>query len=145
MIPHLPVEILRLIVNNFRLPLFSSYRRTPELENETRATLCALSLTSHTLRQIAQPLLYEFIRLRDKQQLSQLVQNNSSNDLLEHLRSLVFAETFNSIHSIGSPALRSFAPRLEQLIGYGYEGISHWLYPPPSGRLILFIDMLGVC
>jgi hypothetical protein len=75
--------------------------------------------------------------------LSQLVQYNNSNDLLEHLRNLVFAETFNSNQSIGSPALWSFAPRLEQLVRY--QGFSHWLCPPPSSRLILSIDMLGIC
>ncbi|GAA5899902.1 uncharacterized protein JCM6883_006029 [Sporobolomyces salmoneus] len=93
MAPQLPVELLRAVVDNFRLPPFSSQRRTEELEKEVRCTLYSLSLTSRVLREIAQPLLYNFIRVqrrRNAETLSLLVDQGSKNGALSSTRTIVF-------------------------------------------------------
>ncbi|GAA5975186.1 hypothetical protein JCM5350_000172 [Sporobolomyces pararoseus] len=68
----LPPELLRLVVDNFLLPPFSSPRRTLDLEKETRSTLYSLCLTSHTFCRIAQPLLFNFIRFDREETITQL-------------------------------------------------------------------------
>jgi hypothetical protein len=89
MTPFLPVEILRLIIDNFHLPDFSSSRRTPELERDTRWTLCALSRTSRTFRQVALPLLFCFIRIWNKRDCLQFAGNFNDSDNSKLLNTLV--------------------------------------------------------
>ncbi|GAA5892718.1 uncharacterized protein JCM6883_007451 [Sporobolomyces salmoneus] len=89
----LPVELLRLVVDNFRLPPFTSNLRTLELEKETRTSLYSLSLTTHALNEIAQPLLYEFVRVpSDKyaEMLSLLVGNGRRSDQQSSIRTVAF-------------------------------------------------------
>jgi len=124
MLPRLPAEILRLIVDNFRLPLFSTYRRTLELEDETRATLYVLCLTSHTLRLIAQPLLYEFVRIENDGQLSQLIESTASSNRLHLIKAVVLERGW--VHHrfpVDSPILSRFFRGIDQLIVHG--GFSH--------------------
>jgi len=119
MIPHLPVELLRLIVDIFQLPSFSSYRRTRELEDETRSTLYNLCITSHIFRQIAQPLLFSFARIWNDEHISRLVENNSQTDHLKHVRVLAFDNEAYTRQAPFEPRIsQRFAARLEQLIAH---------------------------
>ncbi|GAA5983871.1 hypothetical protein JCM5350_007582 [Sporobolomyces pararoseus] len=86
----LPPELLRLVVDNFRLPPFSTPRRTLDLEEETRSTLSTLSLTSRSFREIAQPLLFDFIRIPNFETLFCLVGNNARNGRLLFTRSILY-------------------------------------------------------
>ncbi|GAA5983848.1 hypothetical protein JCM5350_007573 [Sporobolomyces pararoseus] len=88
----LPPELLRLVVDNFRLPPFSSYRRTRGLEKEIRSTLYCLSLTSQTFRQIAQPLLFASIQITSHETLSLLVDNNAKNGYQGSIRTVHYEE-----------------------------------------------------
>jgi len=57
----LPIELLRLILDNFTCPPISN---DGTLENPHRHELLSLCLTSKIFRQIAQPLLFEVISLK---------------------------------------------------------------------------------
>ncbi|GAA5892478.1 uncharacterized protein JCM6883_007371 [Sporobolomyces salmoneus] len=91
--PQLPVELLRLVVHDYRLPPFSSSLRTQELERGTQSTLCSLCLTSRVFYETAQPLLYNFVRIprgRTFETLSLLVENSRRNDRLSSVETVVF-------------------------------------------------------
>lgn len=59
---HLPIELLRLILDNFACPPLSN---DGTLDNPYRHELLSLCLTSKIFRQIAQPLLFAHIRFKD--------------------------------------------------------------------------------
>lgn len=100
MSPQLPVELLRLVIDNLRLPPLTSNLRTRKLEREFRSSLYSLSLTTRVLNEIAQPLLYEFVRIpfgRTIETLSLLVgDEDEQNDSISAVRTMVFAEEENS-------------------------------------------------
>ncbi|GAA5908056.1 uncharacterized protein JCM6883_004103 [Sporobolomyces salmoneus] len=78
----LPVELLRVIVDHFRLPPFTSNLRTIELEDECRSALYSLCLTNRVFHQIARPLLYNFVRIpkgKTVETLSLLVKDYQKN------------------------------------------------------------------
>ncbi|GAA5893486.1 uncharacterized protein JCM6883_003534 [Sporobolomyces salmoneus] len=92
--PQLPVELLRVIIHNFRLPPFSSPHRTECLEAETRQTLCSLCLSSRVFLEIAQPLLFGFVRINEYNAiriLSRLI-DNSGNDRLTFIRKVFYED-----------------------------------------------------
>ncbi|GAA5975191.1 hypothetical protein JCM5350_000174 [Sporobolomyces pararoseus] len=130
----LPPELLRLVVDNFRLPPFSSPRRTLELEKETRSTLYSLCLTSRTFSHLAQPLLFDFVRIRNFETLYRLVGINAENGRLLVTRWILYEGTPVDEQEEGEEeeSLRLFrklstcADRIEELIIYDR------LHPVPS-------------
>ncbi|GAA6009974.1 hypothetical protein JCM11491_005812 [Sporobolomyces phaffii] len=96
MVALLPLELLRLVVDNFHLPPLSDPGRTFTLEETFRSTLYSLCLTSRTFRAIAQPILFAFVRLEFHDGvalLSTLIENNRGNTFLSYIRSVVWAMT----------------------------------------------------
>jgi len=63
MIPHLPVELLRLVFSSLSPPV-CSHRGT--VDESDRPTLLALSLTSKTFRGIVLPILFTLVDIREK-------------------------------------------------------------------------------
>jgi hypothetical protein len=120
MLPHFPVEILRLIVEKFQLPGFSSHRRTVELENVRRSTLYNLSLASRTFHEIVQPFLFQFARIDDDEQLHQLIDNNKATDRLSLVRSLVFEKDLDFEVFNDESGTNGVFDGLEEFIGYYY-------------------------
>ncbi|GAA5892664.1 uncharacterized protein JCM6883_007432 [Sporobolomyces salmoneus] len=101
--PRLPVELLRAIVDNFRLPLFTSHLQTQKFEGKTRSILCSLSLTSRVFREIAQPLLYNFVRIpRGKtiKTLSLLVEHGKKNNRLSSTQTIVFGMLLSAVQQL---------------------------------------------
>jgi hypothetical protein len=131
MIPRLPVELLSLVLDNFRLPSFSSYRRTLQLENETRLALYNLCLASHTFRQIAQPLLYRFIRIESGKQFQELLGSNGSSYHLEHVNTLAIGHEVD-ITTLWSESreFRSFLREIIEIIVHYQEDIYQGEFVP---------------
>ncbi|GAA5892965.1 uncharacterized protein JCM6883_007527 [Sporobolomyces salmoneus] len=124
MSPQLPVELLRLVVENLRLPPYTSSLRTRKLEDETRSTLYTLSLTTTVLSEIAQPLLYAFVRIpAGETALSRLVRDGNTNGL-SLVRTMALGEedwkeqwSTDDFSHLNEHAFAIFG-RLEQLITY---------------------------
>ncbi|GAA5892303.1 uncharacterized protein JCM6883_007312 [Sporobolomyces salmoneus] len=136
--PQPPVELLRVIVDNFRLPPLSSILRTRQLEDETRSTLYSLCLTSRIFYEIAQPLLFHFVRIPQHnaiQTLSLLVQNNEGTDRLALVRQVLCEEhagerIARQRYSVYVKKFYSLANRLEEVVGhYAFAPVEHYLEP----------------
>ena len=88
----LPVELLRLILDNFACPPISN---DGALKNPHRHELLSLCLTSKVFRQIAQPLLFAVIRLEEDEEdekdtvrdlLQQLLETGNQNGMLTNVQ-----------------------------------------------------------
>ncbi|GAA5834080.1 hypothetical protein JCM5353_002058 [Sporobolomyces roseus] len=88
---HLPVELLRLILDNFACPPISN---DDTLRNPHRHELLALCLTSKILRQIAQPLLFAVVSFEGSAEddiegrIGQLIDDGGTSGVLSHVRGL---------------------------------------------------------
>ncbi|GAA5892476.1 uncharacterized protein JCM6883_007370 [Sporobolomyces salmoneus] len=136
--PQLPPELLRVIVDNFRLPPFTNILRTRQLEDETRSTLYSLCLTSRIFYEIAQPMLFQFVRIPHKnavQTLSLLIDNNEGNDRLAFVRQVLCEEhagehIARQRYSVYVKKFYSLANRLEEVVGhYAFAPVEHYLAP----------------
>ncbi|GAA5892670.1 uncharacterized protein JCM6883_007434 [Sporobolomyces salmoneus] len=133
MSPQLPVELLRLVLDDFRLPPFTSPLRTQEFERENEVELYDLCLISRTFRELAQPLLFAYIRLTEDnvvQTLTRLIQNNEDNGRLALVRGVYYDEWAgesiekSSSNEANKACFRKFptlATTLEEAILY-----THW-------------------
>ncbi|GAA6005018.1 hypothetical protein JCM11491_002308 [Sporobolomyces phaffii] len=124
MVALLPLELLCLVVDNFHLPAFSDPRRTFTLERASRSTLYSLCLTSHTFRDIAQPILFAFVGLEyydGVARLSTLIENNRGNNFLSYIRSVVFAMTNKrEMYTRLLSMMSSADNRVDQLVIYSH-------------------------
>ncbi|GAA5892724.1 uncharacterized protein JCM6883_007453 [Sporobolomyces salmoneus] len=118
MSPQLPVELLRIVVNNFRLPPFTSNLHTRKLEDETRSTLYTLSLTNRVFNEIARPLLYNFVRLpagKTVKTLSLLINNNLASTNLASTGTVVFEAEPDGWHKSEQASLGELAHLLREI------------------------------
>ncbi|GAA5903658.1 uncharacterized protein JCM6883_005072 [Sporobolomyces salmoneus] len=101
----LPVELLRLVVDHFTLPPFTSSFRTEALEQESRSSLYSLCLTSRVFHEIARPLLYSFVRIptcKSIETLSLLVEDYKKDDRRSSVETVVFSHDNEEMYDSGN-------------------------------------------